>query len=255
LALIRDHLLRNLPIIAALITSLVVSYVARKTTGGTPDNAVALIGFSLGVALILALSYSRNTKLTKFQRVYSSAVLVFLVATSLWVVNAQIKATDARTIWGHYPEVTGQLVEFESMDSMSGVSARPELVHDVQQLATWLESNVPQYKQELDGDDLYIFPSAQWMYGALGVESVRGVTIWYHPELTFIGEDPDTGIIADTKPKYVVVAKYYGNHMRPVDRTAINFAVMPVLAEFLSNNYRIAADISGFIVLKWFDPE
>jgi hypothetical protein len=254
LVLIRQLVLRHLPIIAALITSLTVSYVARKTTGGTPDNAVSLIGLSLGLALALAFALSRDHNLPKLQKYYVRSAVLFLGVISLWTVNSQINATSSRTIWQHYPEITGQLVKFDSLDSMEGVSARPELVNDVQELTSWFEANVPQYRQELSGGgELFIFPTAQWMYGALGIESFKGVHLWYHPGLTFIGKDPDTRTLVNSKPKYVVLAHYYGSHMRPVDRTKINFSVMPELAEFLAANYRTAVDLTGFTVLEFIE--
>lgn len=250
------HLVRrHIPIVAALITSLTVSYVARKTTGGTPDNAVSLVGLSLGLATVLAFGISRGHDLPKFQKYYASAAVLVLAVMSLWAVDSQIGATKSRTIWAHYPEITGQLVKFDSLASMKGVNARPELVNDVRELTDWLEVNVPNFRQELSGgEELFIFPTAQWLYGALGVESFKGVHLWYHPGLTFLGKDPDTSTVINSRPKYIVLAFYYGDHMRPVDRTKINFAVMPDLAEFLATNYRTAADLTGFTILELIEP-
>jgi hypothetical protein len=84
------------------------------------------------------------------------------------------------------------------------------------------------------------------------VESFRGVRLWYHKGLTYATSDPDTAIIAETEPRFIVVP--WGDHdyvSEPGTRLGREVMdSMPALRELLTRHYGPPVELHGFRVYE-----
>ena len=73
---------------------------------------------------------------------------------------------------------------------------------------------------------------------------------WYHWRLTYNRPDPDTEAVVRSRPQYVILHRYTGDHLIPIDRLRNDLDRMPVLEEFLTRHYTPCLSTRTFLVLE-----
>jgi hypothetical protein len=176
-----------------------------------------------------------------------------IVLITLLLGAFYVKYDRSRSVWTDYaPEMRGSLVRFSGFPALEGLYGREEMVRDYEELVTWLGPRIASDKSLRDGSEILIFPSGQMLYGILGVESFRGVHLWYHYRLTFTKLDPDTQVIERVRPRYIILErdgldyKFYGREGSPTSQ----FERMPALKSLLQSSYTTAAQLHGFEILE-----
>ena len=146
---------------------------------------------SLGVGWLLSRPSLGRQRLVPAGR-------AFFVATALALGAFYLPLDGQRKAWDSYPETHGASVPMASIPALRSLRGRPEIARDYEELVGWLRPRL-EAKPPRPGQDVYIVPQGQLLYGALGVESFRNVRLWYHDGVSYTGQDPDTDRIVQTR--------------------------------------------------------
>jgi hypothetical protein len=225
------------------------------------DAGVDPLGqFQAASRLVAFVSLSAGLLLTRpslgRQRLVSAA-RAFLVTTALALGVFYLPLHGQRKGWDPYPEVRGASVPMASIPAFHCLRGRPEISRDYEELVDWLRPRLDADPPR-PGQDVFIVPQGQLLYGALGVESFRGIRLWYHDGVSYTVKDPDTELVVRTRPRFIVVHRsdrdYISEPGQRLGREAM--ASMPGLEELLAQHYAPPVELQGFRVYeRQPDPE
>ena len=171
-----------------------------------------------------------------FSGVVGAAVLVGVILTFLAYDNA-------RTAWElfHVKEVYKAELVPARISGFDGIYMDRDMEASIGGVVQWIEDNIA------EDDDIFFWRNHRFLYGAVGRSPPTGIMLYHEPLMTHNGLDPETEVIMQLNPKWIVLdprnwePSYFGTVMR-------NEA--PQLAEWVESNFEVAADLKGFVVLK-----
>jgi hypothetical protein len=215
-------------------------------------GSAGVAGYAFAVALAVRRGGQPSLPRDHFRALLPPPAVMAVGVGCLGLVLVYARLAWDRRGWETYPEMRGRFVSFEGIPAFRRLRARAEIVRSYEQLAAWLGPRIAAEREAGTEPEVFIFPQGQLMYGALGLDSFRGVRLWYHADLSYRGEDPDTGQVRRALPRYVVVFRCDREYLHPavawIGRQAIHD--MPGLVELVEERYRHAAQLDGWLIYE-----
>lgn len=131
--------------------------------------------------------------------------------------------------------------------ALSGLKARDGVGRELDEVIDFVSRRIPHDER------IFIFPSAQWLYGATGHESPRGTLVLPHWTVTYTRPDYDTPAIIAANPKWMIFPTPSGPHWRhrvQLYTAEYHWAHMPKLADYVRANFEVEAELTGFRILR-----
>lgn len=217
----------------------------REVFGRYSLRYAAMLGLGIvSTAILLGGRYAAARWLRSESRAWLSGVaIVTLALTAMYGKYSWDR--EALAGFGH-PEFRHVTYSMRA-PALAGLKAREEIGREIDEVIEFVDTRIPR------GAQLFVFPSAQWLYGATGHESVRGALVIPHWGVSYRTPDFDTDAVIAADPQWVVLHRPAGAHWRPRVKTyTVDYHLvhMPQLATYLRERFEVAAELKGFTVLR-----
>jgi hypothetical protein len=205
--------------------------------------------FNLALALFFLVHAVRLVAAGRGVRLGLPSVARTLLLFAAAMLAAYFVVYDVQRLgWSFTPACRGPAVPFTKIPALAGCEGRPEQVADFEELYEWWQSQRSRYPRWRDGQDLYILPTSQQFYGILGVESFRNVRLWYDPNLTYLGKDPDTDQVEAALPALIIMPRDGRPYQFMFWTTASFLREVPRLQRLLRERFEVVATLQGFTI-------
>lgn len=217
----------------------------REVFGRFSLRYAAILGLGITLtAILLGSRYAAARWLGSGGCTWRSAVAIATLALAA-IYGKYSWDREALAGFGH-PEFRNVTYSMRA-PTLTGLKAREEIGREIDEVIEFVNTRIPR------GAQLFVFPSAQWLYGATGHESVRGALVIPHWGVSYRTPDFDTDAVIAADPHWVVLHRPAGAHWRPRVKTYTvehHLVHMPRLATYLTDRFDVAAELKGFTVLR-----